>query len=76
MRCSEVRRLLVMEDAVGYDQGRAKGLRRHLRRCGFCREEAAVLESEARLLRTVFTTPPLRPDFTQEILSRIGAGQT
>ena len=76
MRCSEVRRLLVMEDAVGYGQGRAKWLRQHLRQCGCCREEAAVLESEARLLRAVFTTPPLRPGFTQEVLSRIGAHQT
>ena len=73
MRCSEARRLLVKEEAVGYGTARGRRLGRHLEVCGFCREEAAALEGEVRLLRMAFSALPLRPEFTREVLERLGA---
>ena len=74
MRCSLARRLLVMEGAVGYGSVRGTGLGRHLGRCARCREEAAALAGEERLIRRAFSDLPLRPGFTEEVLRRIAGG--
>ena len=72
MRCDEAQRLLVTEGTVFYERRRVSSLSHHLRRCGDCRDEAALLDAEARLFRRAFAAGPrLRPDFTAEVLRQV-----
>jgi len=72
MKCDEAQRLLVTEGTAFYERRRVITLSHHLRRCGDCREEAALLDAEARLFRRAFAAgPSLRPDFTAEVMRLI-----
>lgn len=71
MRCEEARRLLVMEDAVGYGTPRRGGLRRHLRGCGVCRETARRVRGEASLIRAAFRDLDPDPGFEKGVWARI-----
>lgn len=64
MKCREARRLLVTEEAVAYRAGR---LARHLDRCGVCREEAARVVTETKLIRLAFANLRIREDFADEV---------
>jgi hypothetical protein len=70
MRCREARRLLITEEVPGYGAPPRGSLRRHLSRCGLCREEAERLLRESELIRRAFYALPLRSDFTDEVLKR------
>ena len=73
MRCRVARRLLLMKEPAEFRAYRRVGLDRHLGQCECCREEAAKLSGEERLLRVAYADLPLRPGFTEEVLVRIGA---
>ena len=71
MRCRDVRRLLVTEEIPGYGLPPRGTLRRHLTRCGVCREEAKRLRSESTLIRVAFHDLAVRDGFTDEVLARL-----
>ena len=71
MRCRDARRFLITEEIVGYGPPPRGSLRRHLDRCGVCREEAVRLEREAELIRRAFATLSVQPEFTDEVMRRL-----
>ena len=78
MRCRDARRLLVTEEVPGYGLPPRGTLRRHLDRCGVCREEAKRLVDEAALIRRAFEDLPVSAHFTERVLARLDddGGQT
>ncbi len=60
-----------MESGGGYVLPRRGPFGRHLERCPCCREEAALLRKEARVLRRALAEMPLRPDFTRRVMEAI-----
>lgn len=65
--------MLVTEEVVDYRAGR---LGRHLDRCGVCREEAARVVTETRLIRLAFEALEIREDFTERVLRLVDEGYT
>ena len=74
MRWRDACRLLITEEVVGYGPPPRGSLRRHLDRCGVCREEAERLLREGELIRRAFRALPVRPDFTEEVMRRLPDG--
>lgn len=73
MKCDDVRRLLVMEEAREYGTPRRGGITCHLRQCDRCREAATQLVVETNVLKAAFSAMPLRAGFREEIRARLDA---